>query len=184
MKRHLVPPQIAVLFTPFVSFLGIGRMCSRCRRDLFSRWPHPARHRLVSVAPLDGSDGQISPDKNVNFRDTTAAFTPFPRTQGFVHVVQTHPETRPCMLFLFVGSSLCTPASFGRSLTVPPLPSASTCANVKITFAGFTYRGLSPHKFTPMPGVHNFVKRSRGDTWCRLLQALWPRATYDPVRRE
>jgi hypothetical protein len=20
---------------------------------------------------------------------------------------------------------------------------------------GFTYRGLSPHKFTPMPGVHN-----------------------------
>jgi len=23
-----------------------------------------------------------------------------------------------------------------------------------LTLAGFTYRGLSPHKFTPVPGVH------------------------------
>ena len=64
------------------------------------------------------------------------------------------------MLFLFVGSQLCTPASFGRFLAVPPpdqvrgklLPSANTCVNV-LTLTGFTYRGLSPHKFTPVPGV-------------------------------
>jgi hypothetical protein len=23
------------------------------------------------------------------------------------------------------------------------------------TLTGFTYRGLAPHKFTPLPGVHN-----------------------------
>jgi len=58
------------------------------------------------------------------------------------------------MLFLFVGSQLCTPASFGRFLAVPPLPSANTCVNV-LTLTGFMYRGrgLSPHKFTPVPGV-------------------------------
>jgi hypothetical protein len=78
MKRHLASPRIADLFTPFVSFLDTGRMCSRCRRDLVSRWPRPARHQSVSVLPLNGSDGQISPDKNVNFRDTTAAFTVSP----------------------------------------------------------------------------------------------------------
>ena len=82
MKRLLMPPRIAVLFTPFVSFLGIGRMCSRCRRDLVSRWPRPARHRLASVSPLDGSDGQISPDKNVTCRDTTAAFTVSPEPRA------------------------------------------------------------------------------------------------------
>ena len=49
---------------------------------------------------------------------------------GFCHVVLTNPETGPCMLFLFVGSQLCAPASFGRFLAVPPLPSANTCVNV------------------------------------------------------
>jgi len=56
------------------------------------------------------------------------------------------------MLFLFVGSQLCAPASFGRFLAVPPLPLANTCVNV-LTLTGFMYRGLSPHKFTPVPGV-------------------------------
>jgi hypothetical protein len=66
------------------------------------------------------------------------------------------------MLFLFVGSSFCTPASFGRSLAIPPLPSANTFVNVQqlLTLTGFTYRGLAPHKFTPMPGVHKRVKRT------------------------
>lgn len=39
--------------------------------------------------------------------------------------------------------------------------------------------GLAPHKFTPMPGAHNFVKRTRGDTWCRFLQIYYPRAACD-----
>jgi ribosomal protein S18 acetylase RimI-like enzyme len=28
------------------------------------------------------------------------------------------------------------------------------------TLTGFTYRGLSPHKFTPVPGVHNPLQRT------------------------
>jgi len=47
---------------------------------------------------------QISPDKNVNCRYTTAAFTASPESVGLRHVVLTCPETRPYMLFLFVGS--------------------------------------------------------------------------------
>jgi hypothetical protein len=31
---------------------------------------------------------------------------------------------------------------------------------------GFTYRGLTPHKFTPMPGVHNLINR----TWLQSSQ--------------
>ena len=82
MKRPLVPAMDAFLFTPLVSYLGIGRTCSRCRRDLVSRWPRPARHRLASVSSLDGSVGQISPDKNVNCGDTTAAFTVSPESRA------------------------------------------------------------------------------------------------------
>ena len=48
-------------------------------------------------------------------------------------------------------------SAFRRSLTIPPLPSANTFANVFSTLTGFTYRGLSPHWFTPMPGVHNGI---------------------------
>jgi hypothetical protein len=47
---------------------------------------------------------QISPDKNVNCRYTTAAFTLSPESVGLRHVVLTCPETRPYMLFLSVGS--------------------------------------------------------------------------------
>ena len=51
-------------------------------------------------------------------------------------------------------SSLCV-----RSLAVPPLPSASILVNMFNTLTGFTYRGLAPHKFTPMPGVHHGIQR-------------------------
>ena len=59
---------------------------------------------------------QISPDKNVNYRYTTAAFLVAPGdyptclrqaslpNPGLRYVVLTHPETGPYMLFLFVGS--------------------------------------------------------------------------------
>jgi hypothetical protein len=49
----------------------------------------------------------------------------------------------------------------GWSLTVPPLSSASILVNMFTILTGFTYRGLSPHKFTPMPGVHKAIQRTR-----------------------
>ena len=50
------------------------------------------------------------------------------------------------------------------------MPSANTFVKMFNTLTGFTYRGLpclaiafgeggSPHKFTPMPGVHNSFER-------------------------
>jgi hypothetical protein len=88
--------------------------------------------------------GQASPDKNVNCRYTTAAFTLSPESgalsccahsAGSGHPEQsrrvlTYPETGPCMPFLSVGSQLCTRASFRRNLTAPPLPSANVYVHV------------------------------------------------------
>jgi hypothetical protein len=42
-----------------------------------------------------------------------------------------------------------------------PLPSASILVNMLNTFTGFTYRGLTPHEFTPMPGVHKVIQLTR-----------------------
>ncbi len=54
------------------------------------------------------------------------------------------------------SSLTCAQASFRPRLAATPLPSANTCANnFNNLLTGLTYRGLSPHKFTPMPGVHN-----------------------------
>jgi len=61
------------------------------------------------------------------------------------------------MPFLFVGSQLCTQASCRRCLATTPLPSASISV-MSLNITGFTYRGLSPHKFTPMPGVHKAMQ--------------------------
>jgi hypothetical protein len=75
-----VTTRHAFLLLPFGSCLDTGRRCSRCRRDLVSRWPYPALHRLACISPLDGPVGQISPDKNVNCREATAAFTVSPES--------------------------------------------------------------------------------------------------------
>ena len=40
-----------------------------------------------------------------------------------------------------------------------PLPSASILINMFSILTGFTYRGLAPHKFTPMLGVHQRIQR-------------------------
>ena len=39
-----------------------------------------------------------------------------------------------------------------------PLPSASILINMFSILNGFTYRGLAPHKFTPMLGVHQSIQ--------------------------
>jgi len=60
------------------------------------------------------------------------------------------------MRFLFVGSHLCTWASFRQSLAGLPLPSASGYP-VDI---GSSHSGLSPHKLMPMSGVHQAIQRT------------------------
>jgi len=113
----------------------------------------------------------------VDFPYTATAFTisPEPRASlccahsaGSEHPEQsrrvlTYPETWPYMLFLFpstssgqalahrfaLGLPFLRQTSFRHCLTTMPLPLASTFANVIKPLTGFTYRGLTPHKFTP-----------------------------------
>src|SRR3989442_12153134 len=62
------------------------------------------------------------------------------------------------MVFLFVGSSALTEASFPRDLAIPQLLLSSACAIVQAMKASptavFPHRGLAPHQFTPMSGAH------------------------------
>jgi len=110
-------------------------------------------------------DRQISPDsvqyplegyKNVNLPCTTAAFTLSPEPVGFVMSCQLTRRLGLPMRFLSVGPHFCTPASSGPILADTPLPSARTFGSIPHMSGHpwFPYRGLSPHKFTPMPGVH------------------------------
>ena len=62
------------------------------------------------------------------------------------------------MRFLFVGSHLCARASFRPPLAGLPLPSASSYMCPTIGHYRYSYRGLSPHKFMPMSGVHKALK--------------------------
>ncbi|MGH8608668.1 MAG: hypothetical protein ACREX9_15015, partial [Gammaproteobacteria bacterium] len=73
---------------------------------------------------------------------------------GLRHLVLTRPETEPSMRFLFVGSHLCAQASFRQALADLPLPSASSYICPTFGHYRYSYRGLSPHQFVPMSGVH------------------------------
>ena len=61
------------------------------------------------------------------------------------------------MQFLSVGSHLCARASFRQTLAGLPLPSASGY-NCHMDSFKYSHRGLSPHQFMPMSGVHKQIK--------------------------
>jgi hypothetical protein len=105
----------------------------------------------------------------VNFRPAIAAFTVWAEPEGFVLLCPLTPPTRPGMRFLFIDPWLCTPASFPRILAATQLPSAST-----FYYHGSMYRGLKPHEFTPMPGVHNAFEFAGGSV-LGLGQGFLPR---------
>jgi len=165
---------------------GRGYPLPRCQGGVRVRW----RFQGFPPGPQSGSHGhvrphgvQISPDKDmtnlsgtnldarsapagaapgmaqISFPYTTAAFT-LPRdTGGLHHVVLTRPGTEPSMRFLSVGSYVCARASFRQHLAVMPLPSASSCHYLERQ-CRVSYRGLAPHQFMPMPGVHNKIQPS------------------------
>jgi hypothetical protein len=90
--------------------------------DFCNDTPPVAGRRAVHCGPLVL---QISPDKNMNCHDTTAGFTVPREFVAFVVLCPLDPAAQPCIRFLFVGASFCTPASSRQALTVLPLPSAS-----------------------------------------------------------
>src|SRR5450756_2323520 len=113
---------------------------------------------MIALTPCSRRAGrQISPDKNVNFPCTTAAFTLSPEPVRFVVSCQLARRLSLTMRFLSVGPHFCHRASFRPILTDTPLPPARTSGSIP-HMSGHPWlsdRGLSPHKFTPMPGVHD-----------------------------
>jgi hypothetical protein len=71
--------------------------------------------------------------------------------------------------------------SSGRSLAVPPLPSASIYVSVITTVTGFTYRELAPHKITPMPGVHKRFEADGLPFCCAPRQAAAQAEQWPPI---
>jgi hypothetical protein len=51
---------------------------------------------------------QISPDKNMNYRNTTAGFTVQRGHTTIAVLCLLDPAAQPCIRFLFIGSLLCT----------------------------------------------------------------------------
>ena len=119
---------------------------------------------------------QISPDKNVNCHCTTLPFTVSREPVGFVFWCILTPETRPYMTFLFIGSQLCTRASFPQVFTNLQLPSASRYNRQHMLYAKqcrFSDRGLAPHKFTPMLGVHQRINLTQKSSAPFVAPLFW-----------
>ncbi len=70
------------------------------------------------------------------------------------------------MIFLFVGSSGLTEASYPRNLAIPQLLLSSACARLLTMKANrlavFPHRGLSPRQLTPMSGAHKITAANAG----------------------
>ena len=109
---------------------------------------------------------EISPDKDMNFRYTAAAFTLSPAPGGLRHLVLTRPGTEPSMRFLSVGSHLCARASSRQPLARLPLPSASSLSalsGIQVLLQG---------TFTPQ--VHAHAGRTPGnEPDARHVLVLW-----------
>src|SRR5437016_13834255 len=82
------------------------------------------------------------------------------------------------MVFLFVGSSALTEASFPRDLAIPQLLLSSACAIVLTMKASatavFPHRGLAPHQFAPMSGAHQTLDRMTRSAISRVFQGERP----------
>jgi hypothetical protein len=70
------------------------------------------------------------------------------------------------MIFLFVGSSGLTEASYPRNLAIPQLLLSSACAMLPTMKASgmavFPHRGLAPRQLTPMSGAHKITRTNAG----------------------
>src|SRR5437879_4018619 len=82
------------------------------------------------------------------------------------------------MVFLFVGSSALTEASFPRDLAIPQLLLSSACAIVLTMKASatavFPHRGLAPHQFAPMSGAHQALDRMTRSAVSRVFHCVRP----------
>ena len=115
----------------------------------------------------------------MNCHRTAPSFTVSLEPVDFVTLCPLIPGTQPYMTFLFVGSQFCAQASFPQSLTELQLPSASSYTRLNIKQARFSYRGLSPHKFMPMLGVHKCVKSDAAQSPAAFSWQQWRTSFMD-----
>jgi hypothetical protein len=122
----------------------------RVRNGRFVERNNMKRYELLLLS----RDAQISPDKNVNFPCTNAAFTLSPEPVGFAMIGWL--ARRPSLICGFCSSS----RTFAIGLPSDPSSRRRPClrlvllvVSIYMTTFRFSYRGLPPHKFTPMPGV-------------------------------
>ena len=136
-----------------------------CHRVRSNRVMNPARRACCNQWLRTGNNQshveQTSPDKGMYFQCTTAAFTVSLKPEGFVILGSLARETRPCMRFLGDAQSS---SAHTFALRLPPHSPSRDCACLRLVViigwlirhkirCWFTHRGLSPHKFMPMPGV-------------------------------
>ena len=142
-------------------------LCVSLKRDLHPSTADGCAGYLISrvnlfrnlLMSLLSRDAQTSPDKSVNCRYTTAAFTVSPESVGLRHVVLTCPDDGLVCCF-------CSSAhSFALRLPSDPSSRRRPCLRLVLLLVSitmntirFSYRGLSPHKLTPMPGVHQALE--------------------------
>jgi hypothetical protein len=130
-------------------------IASGCAWTWVARWSVPGSF----TERISSHVGQISPDKDVNCGYTTAAFTLSPESGASSCCADLPGDW--ALYAVSVRRLIALPeASSRRSLAVPPLPSASIWANDLNSLTVFTHRGLTPHKFTPVPGVHKRLQRT------------------------
>jgi len=115
--------------------------------------------KVRSPSPIDHSthQGQISPDKNVYFPCTTASFTVHSKL-GALSSGADSPKGSASYDVSVRRLAGLPPASFRPRLAATPLPWASSCGRTRRHRS--SYRGLSPHQYTPMPGVHQSLKQT------------------------
>ena len=181
-----IPSADFCVLTKYVSISGAVELLMSCClfrvslcRDSYPSTAMEYAGSLVNRLDLSGiilmnllsRDAQISPDKNVNFPCTNAAFTLPPNLWASL-----------VLCLLAQGLSLiCGFCSSSRTFAIglPSDPSSRRrpCLRLVLLLVSiimntfrFSYRGLSPHKFTPVPGVHQSYKQSSRSTQCYVSQ--------------
>jgi len=139
---------------------------------------------MLRAALREPLASQISPDKNMNCHDTTAGFTVQREFAAFVVMCQLDPTAQPYIrtirhirvapppgqlkLFKIIPDDFVCSSARRFAIRLPSdNPSRSSlCPRLVVMIANminveFSDRGLTPHKFMPMLGVHMALKPTR-----------------------
>ena len=129
--------------------------------------PIPGMLPCRAPLPKEVPTGQVSPDKNVNCAYATAAFTTSPESRALSCCADLPGDSA---LYAISVSRIRSGTGLAHRFALR-LPSDGpsrfrpclrlVLVSMYLTLTGFTYRGLSPHKFMPVPGLHKRIHLSK-----------------------